>query len=76
MAVASARDPEPALLVAILGCSGCGSAAGYEYGSPASRDGATLGAFFAGVGGDCRGAAVLEHYAETGDVGIDIIPAR
>jgi hypothetical protein len=40
------------------------------------RGGYTIGACIAGALGDCKGAAWIEQYAETGDLGVDVVPRR
>src|ERR1051326_99628 len=57
--------------VLVLSIAGCADGGSYEYGSEASREGASIGACIAEMGGDCRGAAVLDHYSKTGDIGVD-----
>jgi hypothetical protein len=57
-----------ALVVAALACMGylCGCAddgSGYGFGS-----------WIAEELGDCKGAAWLDHYAETGDMGVEVVP--
>jgi hypothetical protein len=65
-----------AAILLLLAMSACA-----EDGYPAQRqcsdsDGWWIGATIADLGGDCRGAAWIDHYADTGDPGVDIIPRR
>lgn len=53
-----------ALLVSLNGCS-AGPSDDNLYG---------LGACIADIGGDHCGAAWIDHYADTGDPGVDIVP--
>jgi hypothetical protein len=62
------------LLVLLLVLSGCATAG--SAGCDSEHAGWGLGALIAELGGDCRGAAWIEHYADTGDPGVDIIPRR
>lgn len=61
------------LLLLLIAVSGCASEGDREY---SESDGWGIGAAIAEMGGDCRGAAWIDHYAETGDPGVDIIPRR
>jgi hypothetical protein len=64
-----------AAILLLLTMSGCADAQA-SAGGGSESDGWGIGAFIAELGGDCRGAAWIEHYAETGDPGVDIIPRR